>query len=80
MVLTGIIEEIVYRNDDNSYTVAILDVHGEPITAVGKFPVEVVETMSKIALEAEKSINYQSRFEKSNFKANVAIAGAVLAK
>ena len=39
-------------------------------TAVGKFPVEVVETMSKIALEAEKSINYQSRFEKSNFKAN----------
>ena len=38
MVLTGIIEEIVYRNDDNSYTVAILDVHGEPITAVGKFP------------------------------------------
>ena len=39
-------------------------------TAVGKFPVEVVETMSKIALETEKSINYQSRFEKSNFKAN----------
>ena len=38
MVLTGIVEEIVYRNDDNSYTVAILDVHGEPITAVGKFP------------------------------------------
>ena len=38
MVLTGIIEEIVYRNDDNSYTVAVLDVHGEPITAVGKFP------------------------------------------
>ncbi len=39
-------------------------------TAVGKFPVNVVETMSKIAIETEKSINYQSRFEKSNFKAN----------
>ena len=39
-------------------------------TAVGKFPVEVVETMSKIAVETEKSINYQSRFERSNFKAN----------
>jgi len=38
MVLTGIIEEIVYRNEDNSYTVAVLDVNGEPITAVGKFP------------------------------------------
>ena len=38
MVLTGLIEEIVYRNDDNSYTVAVLDVNGEPITAVGKFP------------------------------------------
>ena len=38
MVLTGLIEEIVYRNEDNSYTVAVLDVNGEPITAVGKFP------------------------------------------
>ena len=36
MVLSGIIEEIVYRNNDNNYTVAVLDVNGEPITCVGR--------------------------------------------
>lgn len=38
MVISGTIEEIIYRNNDNNYTVLILDVNGEPITAVGKFP------------------------------------------
>ncbi len=38
MILNGDIDEIVYRNEENGYTVLILDFKGEPITCVGKFP------------------------------------------
>ena len=36
-------------------------------TAMGKFPVGAVETMSKIATETEKHINYKKRFESTNY-------------
>ncbi len=38
MKLSGIVQEIIYRNADNNYTVCILDVNGDNVTAVGKFP------------------------------------------
>lgn len=38
MVIKGIVEEIIYRNTDNGYTVAVIDCNDESITAVGKFP------------------------------------------
>ncbi len=37
-------------------------------TAAGKYPVQAVETMSKIAEETERNINYQKRFYTSGFK------------
>lgn len=37
MVLEGIIEEIIFRNDDNGYTVAMLSHNEEYTTVVGKF-------------------------------------------
>ena len=33
-------------------------------TASGKYPVEVVKTMSKIAIKAEEYINYEENFSK----------------
>ena len=36
-------------------------------TAAGKYPVEAVEAMSNIISEAEKSIDYTSRFESASF-------------
>ena len=36
--ITGIVDNIVYRNDDNGYTVADLDVEGELTTVVGSLP------------------------------------------
>ncbi len=36
--ITGIVENIVYRNDDNGYTVADLDMEGELNTVVGSLP------------------------------------------
>ncbi len=37
-------------------------------TAAGKYPVLTVETMSRIAQETEKNINYKKRFYNSEFK------------
>lgn len=38
MFLSGEIEEIIYRNEANGYTVLDLDANGELVTCVGKFP------------------------------------------
>ncbi len=37
--LTGAVDEIIFRNDENGYTVLVLETEdGEPVTAVGAFP------------------------------------------
>jgi exodeoxyribonuclease V alpha subunit len=38
MVINGIVNEIVFRNGDNNYTVMVINCNGEMITAVGKVP------------------------------------------
>ncbi len=38
MDLSGEIDSIIFRNEENGYTVLDLDAHGELITCVGKFP------------------------------------------
>lgn len=38
MNLVGDVEIIRFRNDENGYSVVILDVDGEPVTAAGTFP------------------------------------------
>jgi len=37
--IKGMIQEVIYRNDDNNYTVVLVDVNKEFITATGKFPI-----------------------------------------
>ncbi len=36
--LNGAVEEIVFRNDDNGYTVLTLDADGDPVTVAGNLP------------------------------------------
>lgn len=38
MKVSGTVEEIRFRNEENGYTIAVLDVDGEPLVAVGTFP------------------------------------------
>lgn len=38
VLLEGTVEDIIYQNDDNGYTVCVLDVEGEPVTVVGTIP------------------------------------------
>ncbi len=38
LTLSGSVEDVIYQNEENFYTVAVLDVDGEPVTAVGAMP------------------------------------------
>ena len=46
-------------------------------TAAGKYPVEAVSTMAKIAIRTEQDIDYQKRLEKSIQKGNPSITAAI---
>ncbi len=46
-------------------------------TAVGKYPVEAVSTMSRIAKKTEEDINYIKRFSENDYIANVNITTAI---
>ncbi|MGN0961289.1 MAG: ATP-dependent RecD-like DNA helicase [Christensenellales bacterium] len=52
--IKGMIQEVIYRNDENNYTVVLVDVNDELITATGKFPIinegEWVELNGKFVL------------------------------
>ena len=37
MTLSGGIDEIRFRNEENGYTIAVLDCEGEPVVCVGTF-------------------------------------------
>ena len=39
MIIKGSVESIIFRNEENGYSVAELDVDGNPVTCVGNFPV-----------------------------------------
>jgi len=52
--IKGIIQEVIFRNEDNNYTVVLVDVNKEFITATGRFPIinegEWVELNGKFTL------------------------------
>ena len=52
--IKGLIQEVIYRNDENNYTVVLVEVNDEFITATGKFPIinegEWVELNGKFIL------------------------------
>ena len=52
--IKGMIQEVIYRNDENNYTVVLVEMNGEFITATGRFPIinegEWVELNGKFVL------------------------------
>jgi len=46
-------------------------------TAVGKYPVESLKVMAKIAERIEKSIDYRKRFQQGDYKAEPSITNAI---
>ena len=63
MKICANIEDIVYRNDVNGYTVVICDVDGEMLTCVGKFPIVVVGNCVELDGTLIKDKKYGEQFK-----------------
>ena len=46
-------------------------------TAIGKYPIETLEMMAKIARKAEMSIDYWERFSKTQYEVNPSVTNAI---
>ena len=55
MKLEGTVEDIIYRNEENGYTVMIIDNEGDPVTCVGYFP--ILSEGEFLCLEGENRYN-----------------------
>ena len=68
MIVNGKIETIVYRNEENAYTVAKIFSHGEVLTCVGKFP--SVNVGERVELEGTivKNEKYGEQISVSSIK------------
>lgn len=65
MELKGTIENLIFRNAENGYTVAVIDAHGLVVTTVGIFP--PVKEGETVTLNGEYKMNarYGEQFEVS---------------
>ncbi|HEY8424333.1 MAG TPA: helicase, partial [Clostridia bacterium] len=63
MRIEGTVEDIIYRNEENGYTVVVLDNNGDPVTAVGYFP--ILSEGEYLCLEGDYRYNskYGMQFE-----------------
>ena len=57
MALTGTIEDIVYRNEENGYTVARLEKDDSVVTVVGKF----------IDVQVGAEVKLKGKYEKTKY-------------
>lgn len=62
MVIQGIVEEIVYRNAENNYTVFVIDHNDEYLTCVGKVPIISEGEMVELVGDFIKHSKYGEQF------------------
>lgn len=68
MIITASIEEIIYRNDVNGYSVIVCDVSGDMLTCVGKFPIIVEGQNLEMDGELIKDRKYGEQFKVNKVK------------
>ena len=68
MELTGIIEEIIYQNEINSYTIAILDTQDEIYTIVGYLPFINIGDSLKVTGKIINHKEYGEQFKIDTFE------------
>lgn len=68
MIISGSIENIIYRNSENGYTILTIFYRGRQVTVAGKFP--IVGKGELLELEGEFKINkkYGEQFEAETIK------------
>lgn len=78
--LGGVVEEIIFQNDDNGYTVCTVDVGGEPVVMVGIMPylseAEEIRAMGEWVSHA----TYGRQFKVSYFEKNLPTHEAAILK
>ena len=68
MLISGKIEGVVFRNEENGYTVAKVSMHGEILTCVGRFPSANVGERVEIEGTLKKNERYGEQIVASNVK------------
>ena len=68
MLISGKIEGVVFRNEENGYTVAKVSMHGEILTCVGRFPSANVGERVEIDGTLKKNEKYGEQIVASNVK------------
>ena len=62
MIIKGVVKDIVYKNEENSYTVFRLDIHGDSTIVTGKFPVitegEWLELSGKYVMNEKYGVQF----------------------
>lgn len=66
LTLEGTIEDIIFRNDENSYTVAKMECEGESLTVVGYLPFVNVDETVKVEGEFTYHNSYGEQFKVEN--------------
>ncbi len=69
MLIKGIVEEIIYRNNENGYTVAIVDVNSESVSIVGSLPQLTQGEVVELEGEFSKHSKYGNQFKVKKSKA-----------
>ena len=70
MQIQGIIEEVVYRNEENSYSVVVIESGEDYITCVGKFPIINVGDYVDLTGEYVKHKKFGQQFQVSRVSFN----------
>lgn len=67
MTLSGIIEKVIYKNDENGYTVALLETPDGEITVVGLLPLIAEGEQIEVEGEYKQNPKHGQQFEVSSF-------------
>lgn len=68
MILKGVVEQIYFRNDENSYTVAEVKVNKESVICVGKFPIVCEGECLELVGNFTKHSKYGEQFSATSVK------------
>lgn len=63
MELTGVVDEIIFTNEDNGYTVCVIETDGDPVVAVGTMPLTVPGESVRLFGEWGRHPDYGRQFK-----------------
>lgn len=71
ITLQGTVEEIIFQNESNGYTVAILETDDDVVTIVGYIPILNIGETIKVEGDWENHQNYGQQFKVTNYSSVV---------